>query len=216
MSGRLEGLVALITGGARGNGLGISRVFLAEGAKICMVGRTQAWGDEAVGALRSISPDVMFVQGDVSEESDVQRSVEATVARFGSLHLAVNNAGGTTLAIGANACDTSLDDFRRAFRVNIDGPFLVSKYALPHMIEAGYGSIVNISSNAAIRASANSNVGYSSSKAALHGLTLTLAREYGPIVRCNELVIGHLHPSNPTPWSIDSWKRMKRRASRSK
>ncbi|OHV63542.1 hypothetical protein BCD48_38115 [Pseudofrankia sp. BMG5.36] len=190
-------MAAVITGGARGLGLGITRLFLDQGAKVCMAGRTQSWGDEAVEQFQKISDDVMFVQCDVAEEADVARCVAAAVERFGSLHIVVNNAGGTTFGTGAKACDTELAEFQRAFHVNTDGPFLMAKHAIAHMLDAGYGSIVNVSSNAAIRASANANVGYHASKAALHGLTLSLAREYGPQVRCNEIVMGHLHPPNP-------------------
>lgn len=193
---RLEGMVALITGGARGNGLGVSRVFLELGAKVAMAGRTQEWGDQAVEELSAISPDVCFFRADVSDEAQVEACVEATVERFGSLQLVVNNAGATTEGITATKiCETSLEKFRIAFSVNVDGPFLVCKYAIPHMLASGYGSIVNVSSNAAIRA--GSSAAYASSKSAIHGLTLVLAEEYGPIVRCNEIVMGHVHPPNP-------------------
>ena len=193
--GRLEGLVALVTGGAQGLGLGISARLLAEGAKVCMAGRSQQWGDEAVDRLSQLSREVMFVACDVSDEAQVEACVAAAVERFGALHIVVNNAGGTTFHMaGGKACEMSLENFHRAFRVNTDGPFLLSKYSIPHMTAAGYGSIVNISSIAAVRASGNANIGYHASKAALHGLTISLANEYGPLVRCNEVVMGHLQP----------------------
>ena len=193
--GRLDGKVALITGGARGNGYGISQVFVTEGAKVAMMGRTQEWGDEAVVDLTAAGGDVLFVRGDVALEADVERAVAETVEHFGALQLVVNNAGATTGQNNATLVDMKLEDWRRYFEINIDGPFLMCKHAIPHMLEAGYGSIVNVSSNAAIRA--GTGTAYSASKSAIHGLTMAVACNYGPVVRCNELVIGHLHPHNP-------------------
>jgi hypothetical protein len=195
--GRLDGKVALVTGGSRGNGLGISRVFAAEGAKVMMMANhAPEWGEEAVADLTAAGGDVAFVHADVSVEDDVRRAVEATVARFGSLHLLVNNAGATTGQTTTELVDIELENWHWYFAVNIDGPFLLCKHAIPHMLEAGYGSIVNISSNAAIRAG-GSHPGYSASKAAVHGLNLSVAYSYGPVIRSNEIVMGHLHPPNP-------------------
>jgi NAD(P)-dependent dehydrogenase (short-subunit alcohol dehydrogenase family) len=195
--GRLDGLVAIITGGSRGNGFGVSQVFVAEGARVVMMANhAPEWGAEAVERLASSGGEAIFVHADVSREADVARTVAETLQRFGSLQLLVNNAGLTTGQTMAPLTETKLEDWHRHFEVNVDGPFLMSKHAIPHMVSAGYGSIVNISSNAAIRAG-NSPPGYASSKAAIHGLTLSVANECGPTVRCNEIVMGHLHPPNP-------------------
>ncbi len=195
--GRLEEKVAIITGGSRGNGFGISEVFAAEGAKVVMMANhSQEWGDDAVAELTRRGGDAMFVQADVCVEADVERCVAATLDRFGAIHVLVNNAGATTGQTTTKLVDVELNDWRRYFQVNIDGPFLMCKHAIPHMLKADYGSIVNISSNAAIR-SGNSHPGYSASKAAIHGLNLAVAHAYGPVVRSNEVVMGHLHPPNP-------------------
>jgi NAD(P)-dependent dehydrogenase (short-subunit alcohol dehydrogenase family) len=195
--GRLDGKVALITGGSRGNGFGISKCFVAEGAKVMMMANhVQEWGDQAVAELTASGGEAAFIRADVSVEDDVRRCVTATVERFGALHLLVNNAGATTGQSTTKLVDIELKDWHWYFSVNIDGPFLLCKHVIPHMLDAGYGSIVNISSNAAIRAG-GSHPGYSASKAAIHGLNMSVAYAYGPVVRSNEIVMGHLHPPDP-------------------
>ena len=193
MSGKLAGKVGLITGGTRGLGLGITEIFLKQGAKVAMLGRDRSRGEEAVKLAQAWGPegDAIFVQADLCDAKAVECAVEETVSRFGALHLLVNNAAPTRLH-GDNAVNLSLDIWNDYLAQGTTSAFLTAKYAIPHMQKAGYGSIVNISSNAAVRAIRN-GVGYMTCKAALHGLTLSLAIDFGPIVRCNELIIGHLH-----------------------
>lgn len=192
-NGKLTGKVALITGGSRGLGLGITEIFLRQGAKVAILARDRVRGDAAVEMAREWGPEgaCIFVSADLTDEAAVKRAMDHTAEHFGALHILVNNAAPTRLH-GENIVNLSLEVWEAYLREGVTSAFLASKYAIPHMQKAGYGSIINVSSNAAERAIRN-NSGYSTCKAALHGLTLSTAVDFGPVVRCNELVIGHLH-----------------------
>ena len=208
-TGKLAGKVALVTGGARGLGLGITEIFLKQGAKVAMLGRTKSYGDSALQAAKQWGGEAIFVEADLAKPEDIQAAVEKTVSHFGALHLLVNNAAPTRLG-GDNVVDIPLHLWDEYFAIGSTAPMLAAKFAIPHMLKSGYGSIVNISSNAAVRAIKN-GAGYMACKAALHGLTLSIAYDFGPTVRCNELIIGHLHHSDhPMYVFMESDPEMKR------
>ena len=147
--GRVDGKVALVTGGARGTGEQVARLFVAEGARV--------------------------VIGDVLAEADWARAVERTLARFGRLDVLVNNAG--VLAMKPLE-ETTLADFERHVRVNQIGPFLGMRAAASVMREGGGGSIVNVSSVDGLGAKPNI-VAYAATKWALRGMTRVAALELG-------------------------------------
>jgi NAD(P)-dependent dehydrogenase (short-subunit alcohol dehydrogenase family) len=163
--------VALVTGAARGIGLATAKRFLAEGWRVALLDIDGATLKAAVAALANPDATSMLVC-DVSDERQVASSVESIAQRFGRLDALVNNAG---VAVFAPILDTSDDDWSRVLAVNLTGPFLCTKAAVPLMREHG-GAIVNITSISAVRASTLRSA-YGTSKAGLAHLTKQLAVE---------------------------------------
>ena len=169
--GRLEGKIALITGAARGQGECEARLFASEGAKVVLTDVL----DEGQAVAESIGAAAAYVHLDVTSAEQWQNAIEQCTTRFGRPNVLVNNAGimqpGTLLE-----CDEST--FRKTMDINLIGPFLGIKAAAPAMIEGGGGSIINISSVAALIARPGYTA-YGTSKWALRGLTKYAAMELG-------------------------------------
>lgn len=182
---QLEGKVALITGGGTGIGAAIARRFVAEGARVCIAGRRQEMLEEVAGSLPEGTVTV-FV-GDVSDECAPGEMVTAALGINGRLDVLVNNAGVST---ANTVVDMELAEWRKVIDTNLTGPFLTMKAAIPHMIEAGGGSIINVSSLAGVVAVPGS-AGYCASKAGLIHLTRQVAYDFGKDnIRCNAVVPG--------------------------
>lgn len=194
MAKRLEGKVALVTGSTRGIGRAIAVMFASEGAKITITGRTQDAGAMLEKTIRAAGGDALYVPTDVGREEEVKAAVDAAVKHFGKLTTLINNAAPTEL-MGPTGRDGAVDqlateDWRSILRVALDGVFWSTKYAVPEMIRAGGGSIVNISSGAAMLGLAGLD-SYTAAKGALNSLTRSFAVEYAPHnIRANCLVVG--------------------------
>ncbi|MBN2320641.1 MAG: glucose 1-dehydrogenase [Acidobacteria bacterium] len=184
---KLEGKVALITGGGTGIGAAIARRFVRDGAKVCIAGRREEMLKRVAGSL---SPEsITTCAGDVTEQADVERMVETALAFGGKLNVLVNNAG-MDQNPPANVIDTDSDTWQQVLAVNLTGPFYTMKAAIPHMIRDGGGSIINIASVAGIRAIPNMPA-YVSSKGGLVMLTQQVALDFGPSkIRCNVICPG--------------------------
>lgn len=171
--GRLDGKVALISGGARGQGASEARLFAAEGAKVA-IGDLLDEDGEAVAA--EIGEAALYVHLDVTDEASWQAAVAATEEAFGPISVLVNNAG--VLSFGP--VDTiELSEWQRVHRVNVDGVFLGIKTVTPSMVRAGGGSIVNISSTSGLYGLPMLGA-YAASKWAVRGLTKVAAMDLGP------------------------------------
>jgi meso-butanediol dehydrogenase/(S,S)-butanediol dehydrogenase/diacetyl reductase len=184
---KLKGKVALITGGGTGIGAAIAERFVADGAKVCIIGRRQQMLDQVAQSL----PDgaVVTCSGDVSKERDVDHMVETVLAFGGRLDVLVNNAA-MDQDPPASVTDIDLEIWRRVIEVNMTGPLLLMKASIPQMIKGGGGSIINISSLAGLRCIPDMPA-YCSSKAGLIMLTQQAALDYGPSkVRCNVICPG--------------------------
>ena len=181
MSGRLEGKVALITGGARGQGDAEARRFVAEGAKVAITDLRNVLGEQLVAEL---GPDTFYQQLDVTREDDWDAAVAATVERFGKLDILVNNAG-----IGAFGTLEGLDlkTHHEMIDINLHGVYLGMRAAKAALVATGNGAIVNISSIDGI-VGVLGMTSYSGSKFAVTGMTRSAAIELGPLgVRANSI-----------------------------
>jgi NAD(P)-dependent dehydrogenase (short-subunit alcohol dehydrogenase family) len=139
---RVEGKVALVTGGAKGIGRETALLLAAEGARVVVTDLDQSGGKAVAEAIEQAGGEALFLLQDVTEESTWETVIAATKLRFGALDILVNNAG---IGISGNVEEASLADWRKVMAVNLDSVFLGTKYAILAMKERG-GSIVNISS----------------------------------------------------------------------
>src|ERR1700728_5340559 len=165
--------VVLITGALTGIGRATALAFAKDGARLVVSGRKEAEGKALVAELRDLGSEAEFVHADVRHEDDVSDLVDKTVARFGRLDVAVNNAG-VEGELGVIQ-DATVENFRAVHDTNVLGVFLSMKHELRAMAGQGSGSIVNISSTYGHKAAAGATA-YVSSKFAVEGLTKTVAR----------------------------------------
>jgi 3alpha(or 20beta)-hydroxysteroid dehydrogenase len=179
---RLAGKVALISGGARGQGEAEVRLFVQEGARVVFGDILDDLG-EAVA--KDIGADAVYLHHDVRREDDWNTAVAQAVSRFGSLDVLVNNAGIT--AMGVLTHNITLEEYMRVIEVNQIGVFLGMRAAIPAMLQNRRGSIVDISSAAGIIGSGGATA-YTASKFAVRGMTKNAALEYGKAgIRVNSI-----------------------------
>lgn len=182
---RLEGRTALVTGGGSGIGAAITGRFVAEGARVVITGRRPDRLEQTAAEFPAGS--VKACPGDVSVYDDCKRMVATTVDFGGKIDILVNNAASDVYGFIA---ELDPKDWQHVLDVNLTGPFMLIRESLPHMIEHGGGSIINIASIGGIRCMPGSPA-YGVSKAALIHLTKAVALDYGPHkVRCNVVCPG--------------------------
>ena len=187
---RLEGKVALISGGARGQGAVEARMFAREGAKVVFGDLLDDQGRMVEAEILEMGGEATYVHLDVTSESDWAAAVATAVSRYGKLDVLVNNAG---ITIRKSVEDTTVEDWDRIMDINAKGVFLGTKHAIPAMRDAGGGSIVNISSIAGIVGSATTGSSYSATKGAVRLLTKSTAIQYASEgIRCNSVHPGLL------------------------
>lgn len=172
--GRLHGKVSIVTGAARGIGRATATLFAKEGSSIVIVDVLEE-GREVADDINSMSGNevAIFVKADVSREEDVKNMVEVALERFGKINVLVNNAG---VGHFKDIMETSVAEWDRIININLRGAFLCCKYVVPHMIRAGGGSIINVSSIVGVRGGERC-IAYAASKAGLIGLTKSLATD---------------------------------------
>jgi NAD(P)-dependent dehydrogenase (short-subunit alcohol dehydrogenase family) len=176
-NGRLEGKAILVTGAAKGQGEAVARRFAREGARVALADVLDEQGQKVAADIQKSGGDVRYLHCDVSDEAQVAQAIAATVAAYGGLDVLYNNAA--IIAYFRQIADLSAADWDRTIAVNLRGPFLCSKYALPHLIERGGGSIINVSSHGAFQASPIGVADYAVAKGGLVTLTYYHASEYG-------------------------------------
>jgi NAD(P)-dependent dehydrogenase (short-subunit alcohol dehydrogenase family) len=188
--GRLDGKVALITGGASGMGMVASRLFASEGARVVLTDLSDADGEGVAQAIRSNGGQATYVHADVSKEDDARAMIDAVVGTYGSLHVLYNNAGVMLSEDGSvDSTDEAIWDTTLA--INVKGVAHGCKFGIPAMIESGGGSIVNVASFVAWMGAATSQTAYTASKGAVLSMTREIAVEYARKgVRCNALCPG--------------------------
>jgi NAD(P)-dependent dehydrogenase (short-subunit alcohol dehydrogenase family) len=184
---RLEGKSALITGGTSGIGRAAALLFADEGAMVTITGRNEQRGDQVVHRIEERGGRARFVRADVRIDEECARSVAATVEAFGRLDVLFNNAG-VFVANDALGCDEAEWDVQ--VDTSLKGTFLMSRRALPHMIEVGAGSIVNCSSGWGLVGGARA-VAYCAAKGGMILMTKAMAIDHGPQgVRVNAICPG--------------------------
>jgi meso-butanediol dehydrogenase / (S,S)-butanediol dehydrogenase / diacetyl reductase len=181
----LKGKVALITGGGSGIGAGIARRFVKDGAKVCICGRREEMLNKVAGSLPKGS--VVTCPGDVTRPADAERMVKTTLDFAGKLDVLVNDAGIDT---PGDILEIDLEVWNRVIATNLTGPMLMIRNAIPFMLKAGGGSIINIASLAGVRCIPGMPA-YCASKAGLIMLTQQVALDYSPLkIRSNVVCPG--------------------------
>jgi len=186
--GLLADKVALVTGAGRGLGRTTARLFATEGARVVVADRDVVTGEETAHQIVDDGGEALFVATDVRQPDQVEAMVARTVAEYGRLDCASNNAAaGATYALTP---DLSLEQWQLAISVTLTGVWLCMKYEIPAMLAAGAGSIVNISSASAVKGEAML-AAYSAAKGGVNTLTLTAAAEYAARgIRVNAVLPG--------------------------
>jgi NAD(P)-dependent dehydrogenase (short-subunit alcohol dehydrogenase family) len=184
---RLQGKIALVTGGTSGIGRGIAELFAREGAVVTLTGRRDELGGEVVAAIREAGGRADFMAMDARHLPDVRRVITETAAGQGRLDILVNNAGAS---LPRTLLETSEEDYEVMFETNVRSLFFASKWAAEIMVRQGAGSIVNVASTSAIRG-LERRVAYCGTKGAVLQITRAAALELAPSgVRVNAVSPG--------------------------
>jgi NAD(P)-dependent dehydrogenase (short-subunit alcohol dehydrogenase family) len=195
--GRLDGKVAVITGAAGGMGREAALLFCAEGAQVCVADVDREHGEQTAAE----AGDAFFFQVDVSDAESVRAMYEATVERFGGIDVLYNNAG-ISPADDASILDTDPEAWDRVQAVNTRGVFLCCKHGIPHLLERGGGSVINVASFVALLGAATSQISYTASKGAVLAMTRELGVQFARQgVRVNALCPGPVE----TPLLLAIW-----------
>ncbi len=176
---RLEGKVAIVTGAGSsgpgiGNGKATSVLFAREGAKVLLVDTVVERAEETLVMIKEEGGEASLFQANVTSAEDCRRMVEAAIERYGRLDILDNNVG---ISRRGTILEVSEEDWDYVMAVNVKSIVLASRYAIPQMINSGGGSIINVSSIAGLRA--HSSTPYTTSKAAVIGLTMSMAADHG-------------------------------------
>ena len=189
---RLEGKVALISGAAQGMGAEEARIFAREGAKVVIGDISVEKGKAVEAQISEAGGQALFVTLDVPQENDWAKAIDLAVTRFGKLAILVNNA---VISSRSFTDDTGIDGWDKIMEVNSKGVFLGTRAAIPKMLEAGGGSIVNISSIMGLVGSAGGHPAYNASKGAVRIFTKAIAVRHGKDnIRANSVHPGFMPP----------------------
>jgi len=201
---RLSNKVAIITGSASGMGQAAAELFAQEGASVVVTDISAEMGEVTVRGIRDAGGKAIFVQANVAAEDEVKHMVSAAIDAFGRVDVLYNNAGimpeddGSVTGLAEATWDRILD-------VNLKSTFLCSKYAIPHMMKQGKGSIINIASFVAFMGCTVPQDAYTASKGGLLSLTKSFAVQYGRYgIRCNAICPGPIEtPLLRTLWTSE-------------
>ncbi len=199
---RLDGKVAIVTGAGRGIGEGCALALAEMGAHVVCAARTQEQIDATAAEASALGAHSLAISCDVADRTQLENLVAKTMSEFGRIDILVNNAGGSPPKA---ALRTSEAMFDQAFHFNVTTAFLLTRFAVPHMLAGDGGSIVNISS-AAGRLAQPGFAAYGTAKAALSALTRLLGSEFAPRVRVNAIAVGSVLTSALAPFLDDETK----------
>lgn len=180
---KLQGKVAVVTGGSRGIGRASCIELAKEGADVAVVfNKASKEADEVVTQIKKIGRDAIAIKCDVSKEEDVKQMTKQLIEKFGRVDILINNAG---IVFDVPFKDRTVEQWKKTLEVNLIGAFLCAKYLSPYMVKQKWGRIVNISSNNAFAGYGMDSVDYDASKAGMVIMTKDLSRELGPYVNVN-------------------------------
>lgn len=179
----LKGKTAIVTGGANGIGKACAMQLAEAGANTAIGDLNMEDAQQAVKEIEAAGGEAIALECNILKDEQMVKLVEETADHFGGIHILVNNAGGGGGG-KENPFEISVDDFKRVFGLNVFSAWRLSQLCVPHMKEAGYGSIVNITSMSSVNKDPNMSA-YASSKAALNHMAANLAHDFGPEVRIN-------------------------------
>ena len=207
---RLQGKVAIITGGARGQGEAEARMFVREGAKVVFGDILDDEGRQVETEIAAAGGEAVYVRLDVTDEDAWREAVGTAVSRFGKVDILVNNAGIASWNAGD---DATVEEWDRIMEINAKGVFLGTKAVIPAMRAAGGGSIINISSISGMVGQTNIHPGYNASKGAVRILTKSTAVQHAAEgIRCNSIHPGPVKtPMTERGWSDPVWLQAMRR-----
>jgi len=187
--------VAIVSGSTRGIGRSIAEMFAREGASVAVTGRTVDRGEKVVAGIRDAGGDAAFFPLDVTDEASVAAVMDGVAARFGKLDVLVNNAAPTDAVstLVKPLVDYTTDEWNRILLGTLTGNvFWACKYGIPHLIAAGGGSIINVSSGQSI-VGLSGFAAYSAAKGGINSITRTLAVENAPYnIRVNTIIVGRV------------------------
>ena len=196
---RLDGRVAIVTGGGRGIGAGCALAFAEMGADVVCAARTAEEIEQVAEKARAFGRRALAVTCDVNDTAQIERVVQQTLEKFGRIDVLVNNAGGWPPCA---ALETDQEMFETAFRFNVTSAFLMTRLCVRQMLAQEGGAVVNISSGAG-RYAIPGFVAYGTAKAALSFMTRILAHEFAPRVRVNAIAVGAVETSALAPFLDD-------------
>lgn len=187
---RVKNKVAIVTGGASGIGLSAASLLAKEGAKVVIADFNVEGAKQAAENIKKHGGEAVGIFLDAGDENSIKEAIEYTVQRFGTVSILFNNVGLTNLQKDLDVVNLDLDEWDRLMNINIKSVLLGSRFAIPHMVEAGGGSIINTASMAGFTGDAVRSA-YGASKAAVVNLTKYIAAQYGKDkIRCNAIAPG--------------------------
>jgi len=180
---KLQGKVAVVTGGSRGIGRATALEFAEEGSDVAVIyNKAEKEANKVVASIKQKGQEAVAIKCDVSKEEEVKKMVKSVIGKFGKVDILVNNAG---IVFDVPFKDRTVEQWEKTLGVNLIGAFLCAKYLSPYMVKQKYGKIINVSSSNAFAGYGMDSVDYDASKAGMVILTKDLSRGLGPYVNVN-------------------------------